>query len=63
MLGFLAALEQRIARAAMEQTLVDDPRERFDVGAAQIFLQLRRLMHGRRFGQGHEQDAREGRIA
>lgn len=38
MLGVLAASEQRVAGAALEQALIDDPREGLDVGTAEIVL-------------------------
>ena len=63
MLGVLAALQQGIAGAAVEQALIDDPRVRLDVGAAQIVLKRGGFVHGRGLGQGDEQKVREGRIA
>lgn len=63
MLGGFAALQQRVAGAAIDQALIDDPRERLDVRAAQVFLQRGGFMHGGGLRQGDKQDAGELRVA
>ena len=54
--------EQRIVRAASQQTSIDDPCVGLDVRTTQVFLKRSCLMHRRGLWQGDEQDSREGRI-
>ena len=63
MLGFFAALQQRITGPAMKQALIDHPGEGFDMCAAQIVLQRGSLVNRRGLGKREEQDVSEGGIA
>lgn len=44
------------------QHLIDDPRVGPDARALQVAFERRRLVHGSRFGQRDEQDARKRRV-
>ncbi len=62
-LVLLTTLERRVGDFERHEALVDDPRERFDLGSSQVFLQLCRFMNRRCFGKCHHQHTREVWIA
>ena len=59
--GFMAPprAQDRVGDVERRQALVDDPRERRDVGARQITFELHRLVNRRGLRQRDEQDRRE----
>ncbi len=57
-----AGSKQGIRNLERRQTLVDDPGERFDVGAGEITLQLHRLVDRCGLRERDEQDVSERRI-